>query len=45
MKGYEDAIKKIDELPGIGKRSSEVILSEIGTIQITQNKLIKLNIK
>jgi transposase len=30
MKGYEDAIKKIDDLPGIGKRSAEVILAEIG---------------
>jgi len=30
MKGYEDALKKIDELPGIGTRSAEVILSEIG---------------
>jgi transposase len=30
MKGYEDAIKKIDEMSGIGKRSAEVILAEIG---------------
>lgn len=30
MKHYEDAINKIDELPGIGKRSAEVILAEIG---------------
>jgi len=30
MKGYEDAIKNIDELPGIGKRSAESILAEIG---------------
>lgn len=30
MKDYEDAIEKIDELPGIGKRSAEVILAEIG---------------
>lgn len=30
MKDYEDAIKKIDELSGIGKRSAEVIVSEIG---------------
>jgi hypothetical protein len=30
MKGYEDAIKKIDDLPGIGKRSAEVIIAEIG---------------
>ncbi|MDF2675899.1 MAG: transposase family protein, partial [Bacillota bacterium] len=30
MKSYEDAIEKIDELPGIGKRSAEVILAEIG---------------
>ena len=31
MKGYEDAIKKIDDMSGIGKRSAEVILAEIGT--------------
>lgn len=31
MKGYDDAIKKIDEISGIGKRSAEVILAEIGT--------------
>lgn len=30
MKGYDDAIKKIDEISGIGKRSAEVILAEIG---------------
>lgn len=30
MKEYEDAIKKIDEMSGIGKRSAEVIVSEIG---------------
>ncbi len=30
MKDYDDAIKKIDELPGIGKRSAEVIIAEIG---------------
>lgn len=30
MKSYDDAIKKIDELSGIGKRSAEVILAEIG---------------
>ena len=30
MKSYEDAIEKIDELPGIGKRSAEVIIAEIG---------------
>ncbi len=30
MKGYEYAIKKIDEMSGIGKRSAEVIVSEIG---------------
>lgn len=30
MKSYEDAIVKIDELPGIGKRSAEVIIAEIG---------------
>ena len=31
MKGYEDAVKRIDEISGVGKRSAEVILSEIGT--------------
>jgi len=30
IKGYEDAIKKIDELPGIGKRSAEIIIAEMG---------------
>ena len=30
IKGYEDAIKKIDELSGIGKRSAEVIVAEMG---------------
>lgn len=30
MKHYEDAIKKIEEMPGIGKRSAEVIIAEIG---------------
>lgn len=30
MKGYEDAIKKLDEITGIGKRSAEVIVAEIG---------------
>jgi transposase len=30
MKGYEDDIKKIDEITGVGKRSAEVIISEIG---------------
>lgn len=30
MKSYEDAIKKIDEISGIGKRSAEVIVSEMG---------------
>jgi len=30
MKGYEDAIKELDEMSGIGKRSAEVILAEIG---------------
>jgi transposase len=30
MKGYQDAIKRIDEMSGIGKRSAEVILAEIG---------------
>jgi len=28
---YETAISAIDELPGIGRRSAEVILAEIGT--------------
>jgi transposase len=31
MKKYEDAIKAIDEIPGIGRQSAEVILAEIGT--------------
>jgi transposase len=31
MKGYQDAIKRIDDMSGIGKRSAEVILAEIGT--------------
>ena len=31
MTGYEAAIAAIDELPGIGRRSAEVILAEIGT--------------
>lgn len=31
MKGNEDKIKNIDKMSGIGKRSAEVILSEIGT--------------
>lgn len=31
MKDNEDTIKKIDDMSGIGKRSAEVILSEIGT--------------
>lgn len=31
MKGYDDAIKKLDEISGIGKRSAETILAEIGT--------------
>lgn len=30
MKSYDDAIKKTDEMPGIGKRSAETILAEIG---------------
>lgn len=30
LKGYEEAIRKIDELPGVGKRSAEVIVAEIG---------------
>ena len=31
MTEYESAISAIDELPGIGRRSAEVILAEIGT--------------
>lgn len=30
IKGYEDAIKKITEIPGVGKRSAEVIVTEMG---------------
>lgn len=30
MKGYEEAIQKLEQIPGIGKRSAEVILAEIG---------------
>lgn len=30
MKDYEDAIQKLEEIPGIAKRSAEVILAEIG---------------
>lgn len=30
MKSIDDAIKRIDEIAGIGKRSAEVILAEIG---------------
>lgn len=30
MKDYEEAIKKLEEIPGIAKRSAEVILAEIG---------------
>lgn len=30
MNSFDDAIKKIDEIAGIGKRSAEVILAEIG---------------
>lgn len=30
MKKYEDAIKRLDELPGIGERSAQTILAEIG---------------
>ncbi len=30
MKDYEEAIKKIEEIPGIARRSAEVILAEIG---------------
>ncbi len=30
MKDYQGAIEKIDEIPGIGKRSAEIIVAEIG---------------
>lgn len=30
MKDYEEAIRKLEEIPGIAKRSSQVILAEIG---------------
>ncbi len=30
MKEYEDNKKKLDKIPGIGKRSAEIILAEIG---------------
>lgn len=30
MKDYENALQKLQEIPGIGKRSAEVILAEIG---------------
>ena len=30
MKAYEDAIKKLEEIPGIAKRSAQTILSEVG---------------
>lgn len=30
MKDYEEDIKKLDDIPGIGKRSAETILSETG---------------
>lgn len=30
MKQYEDAIKVLDEIPGIGRQAAEVILAEIG---------------
>jgi len=30
MKNYEDAIKRLDEIPGIGKESAQTILAEIG---------------
>ena len=30
MRQYEDAIRALDEIPGIGKQSAEVILAEIG---------------
>lgn len=30
MKDYEEAIQRLEELPGIGRRSAEAILAEIG---------------
>lgn len=30
MEAYEEAISKLQEIPGVGKRSAEVILAEIG---------------
>ena len=30
MKDYEDAIKKLEEIPGIARRSAQIILAEIG---------------
>jgi len=30
MKEYEENLKKLEEMPGIGKRSAEIILAEIG---------------
>jgi transposase len=30
MEAYEEAIKKLDEMPGIGERAAQVILAEIG---------------
>lgn len=30
MKDYENALQKLQEIPGVGKRSAEVILAEIG---------------
>lgn len=30
MQAYEDAIKALDEIPGIGRQNAEVILAEIG---------------
>ena len=30
MKGYEEAIAAIDEIPGIARRSAEIIIAEIG---------------
>ena len=31
MKHYDDMIRFIDEIPGIGRRSAEIIIAEIGT--------------
>jgi transposase len=30
MAEYEEAIKRLDEIPGVGERTAQVILAEIG---------------